>query len=40
MCLATMALVKEEETQLIEVFGKPYLDYKNRVGRIISFPKK
>lgn len=40
MCLATLFMVKEEEKQLQEVFGKQYDEYKKRVGCIIRFLKK
>jgi len=37
MCIATIILVKEEEVQLLKVFGKQYADYRTRVGCIIWF---
>jgi protein-S-isoprenylcysteine O-methyltransferase Ste14 len=37
MCIATMLMVKEEENQLLQVFGKPYTDYRKRVGCMIRF---
>ena len=37
MCIVTTALVKEEEVQLLEVYGKKYTEYKTRVGCIIWF---
>jgi len=39
MCVATIFLVKKEEDELFECFGKQYLEYKKRVGCIISFPR-
>lgn len=37
MCLATLILVKEEEVELLSVFGKKYADYRTRVGCIVWF---
>lgn len=37
MCVATMILVKEEEVQLLKVFGKQYVEYRKRIGCIIWF---
>lgn len=37
MCVATLILVKEEEVQLLKVFGKQYVEYRNRIGCIIWF---
>ena len=37
MCIATLILVKEEELQLLKVFGKTYSAYRTRVGCIIWF---
>lgn len=37
MCIATLILVKEEEVQLLKVFGKQYVEYRTRVGCIIWF---
>jgi len=39
MCAATLYMVKEEEKQLLEVFGDAYARYKQRVGCIIRFTK-
>ena len=39
MCVATLYMVKEEEKQLLEVFGDAYSRYKQRVGCIIRFTK-
>jgi protein-S-isoprenylcysteine O-methyltransferase Ste14 len=40
MCVATLFLVKEEEVQLLKVFGKQYSEYRTRVGCIIWFTGK
>jgi protein-S-isoprenylcysteine O-methyltransferase Ste14 len=40
MCVATLLLVKEEEVQLLKVFGKQYSEYRTRVGCIIWFTGK
>ena len=40
MCLATVFLVKQEESELLQCFGKQYLEYKKKVGLIFSFPRK
>jgi protein-S-isoprenylcysteine O-methyltransferase Ste14 len=40
MCAATLILVKEEEVQLLKVFGKQYVAYRTRVGCIIWFAGK
>jgi protein-S-isoprenylcysteine O-methyltransferase Ste14 len=40
MCVATTILVKEEEVQLLKVFGKQYAEYRTRVGCIIWFTGK
>lgn len=40
MCTATLILVKEEEVQLLKVFGKQYVAYRTRVGCIIWFAGK
>lgn len=37
MCAATIILVKEEEVQLLKLFGKQYAGYRTRVGCIIRF---
>ena len=37
MCVVTVILVKEEEVQLLKVFGKQYVEYRTRVGCIIWF---
>lgn len=37
MCVATLILVKEEEVQLLKVFGKQYVEYRKRIGCIIWF---
>jgi protein-S-isoprenylcysteine O-methyltransferase Ste14 len=39
MFAATILLVKEEEKQLLQVFGEEYNKYKNRVGSIIGFAR-
>jgi len=40
MYLVTVFLVKQEETELLQCFGKQYLAYKEKVGLIFSFPRK
>lgn len=37
MCIATSLLVKEEESQLLRVFGNSYAKYREKVGSIIRF---
>ena len=37
MCVATMILVKEEEVELLKVFGNQYAEYRTRVGCIVWF---
>lgn len=37
MCVATLILVKEEEVELLRVFGKKYVEYRTRVGCIVWF---
>jgi protein-S-isoprenylcysteine O-methyltransferase Ste14 len=37
MCVATLLLVREEENQLLKVFGKPYADYRRKIGSIVRF---
>lgn len=37
MCVATMILVKEEEVELLKVFGKQYAEYRTHVGCIVWF---
>jgi len=37
MCRTTLILVREEEKDLLQVFGKEYEEYKYRVGSIIRF---
>ena len=39
MCRTTLFLVREEEKDLLQVFGKEYEEYKNRVGSIIRFAR-
>ncbi len=40
MILAIVILVKREENELVEKFGKQYTEYASRVKMIISFPNK
>lgn len=40
MCITTLILVKEEEVQLLQVFGKQYAKYRTQVGCIIWFTGK
>jgi protein-S-isoprenylcysteine O-methyltransferase Ste14 len=40
MCIATIALVNEEEVELLKHFGKQYAEYRKRVGCIIWFAGK
>jgi len=37
MCVATVFLVKKEEDELLQCFGKQYFEYKKRVGIIVGF---
>lgn len=37
MCVATLILVKEEEVQLLKIYGKQYVEYRKRIGCIIWF---
>jgi len=37
MCVATIVLVKEEEVELLKVFGKQYAEYRTRVGCIVRY---
>lgn len=37
MCVATLMLVKEEEVELLKVFGKQYVEYRKRIGCIVWF---
>ena len=37
MCVATIILVKEEEVELLKVFGKQYAEYRTKVGCIVRF---
>jgi protein-S-isoprenylcysteine O-methyltransferase Ste14 len=37
MCAATIFLVKDEEAELLQCYGKQYFEYKKKVGRIIGF---
>lgn len=37
MCVSTLILVKEEEVQLLKIFGKQYVEYRKRIGCIIWF---
>jgi protein-S-isoprenylcysteine O-methyltransferase Ste14 len=37
MCRSTLVLVREEEKDLLLVFGKEYDEYKSRVGCIVRF---
>jgi protein-S-isoprenylcysteine O-methyltransferase Ste14 len=37
MGVATMLMVREEENQLLQVFGTPYAEYQKRIGSIIWF---
>lgn len=40
MCIVTVLLVRKEESELLQCFGKQYLAYKEKVGLIFSFPRK
>ena len=37
MCRTVLSLVKKEEKDLLQVFGKEYEEYKGRVGCIVRF---
>jgi protein-S-isoprenylcysteine O-methyltransferase Ste14 len=39
MCRSTLVLVREEEKDLLHVFGKEYEEYKGRVGSIVRFAR-